>query len=86
MITSIKYLILILFINYFYLFFHNFDFIYDDKDDNLSEKFRKWDLYGVPYQVIIGKQYKNKGLIEVKSRKTGKAVLMTIDDFIKNIK
>ena len=65
---------------------NNFDFIYDDKDDNLSEKFRKWDLYGVPYQVIIGKQYKNKGLIEVKSRKTGKAVLMTIDDFIKNIK
>jgi prolyl-tRNA synthetase len=65
---------------------HGFDFIYDDKDDNLSEKFRRWDLSGVPYQVIIGSKYKNECLIEIKSRKTGEAKLMMMDDFIKSIK
>ncbi len=62
----------------------NIDFIYDDKDDNLSEKFRKWDLFGIPYQIIIGNKYKNEGLIEIKSRKTGEGKLMTLGDFIQS--
>ncbi len=63
---------------------NNFDFIYDDKDDSLSEKFRRWDLFGVPYQIIIGKKYKESGMIEVKSRATGASQIVSMDDFIKN--
>jgi prolyl-tRNA synthetase len=48
---------------------HNIDAIIDDMDENLSSKIKKFNLIGVPYQIIIGK--KSEGdLLEFKE--TGK--------------
>ena len=62
---------------------NNLDFIYDDRDDSLGEKFKRWDLFGVPYQVIVGKQYRDNNKIEVKNRKTGEANLYSVEEFLK---
>jgi prolyl-tRNA synthetase len=35
---------------------HNIDTIIDDTDENLSSKIKKFNLIGVPYQIIIGKK------------------------------
>ena len=32
----------------------NFDVLLDDVDENMSSKFKKHDLIGIPYQIIIG--------------------------------
>ena len=32
----------------------NIDVLLDDVDENMSNKFNKHDLIGVPYQIIIG--------------------------------
>jgi prolyl-tRNA synthetase len=61
---------------------HNLDFIYDDKQDSLGEKFKRWDLFGVPYQIIIGKNYRDDKKIEVRNRKTKEAKLYSVDEFL----
>ena len=33
---------------------HNIDVVLDDVDENMSNKFKKHDLIGIPYQIIIG--------------------------------
>jgi prolyl-tRNA synthetase len=35
---------------------HNIDSIIDDTDENLSSKIKKFNLIGVPYQIILGKK------------------------------
>ena len=35
---------------------NNIDTIIDDTDENLSSKIKKFNLMGVPYQIIIGKK------------------------------
>ena len=35
---------------------NNIDTIIDDMDENLSSKIKKFNLIGVPYQIIIGKK------------------------------
>ena len=32
----------------------NIDVLLDDVDENMSNKFKKHDLIGIPYQIIIG--------------------------------
>ena len=39
---------------YNFLIENNIDALFDDTDENLSAKFKKFDLIGIPYQVIIG--------------------------------
>ena len=39
---------------YFDLKKQNIDVLLDDVDDNMSNKFKKHDLIGIPYQIIIG--------------------------------
>ena len=34
----------------------NIDAIIDDTDENLSSKIKKFNLIGVPYQIIMGKK------------------------------
>ena len=33
---------------------NNIDALFDDTDEHLSAKFKKFDLIGVPYQIILG--------------------------------
>ena len=43
----------------------NIDTIIDDMDENLSSKIKKFNLIGVPYQIIIGKKSEGE-LLEFK--------------------
>jgi len=37
---------------------NNIDVLFDDTDEHLSAKFKKFDLIGIPYQIIIGSKSK----------------------------
>jgi len=39
---------------YNYLIKNNIDVLFDDTDEHLSAKFKKFDLIGIPYQIILG--------------------------------
>jgi len=39
---------------YNYLIKNNIDVLFDDTEENLSAKFKKFDLIGIPYQIILG--------------------------------
>lgn len=47
----------------------------DDRDERLGFKLRDSDLLGIPYKMIIGKNYTQEGKIEVESRKGVKILL-----------
>ena len=42
---------------YFELKKQNIDVLLDDVDENMSNKFKKHDLIGIPYQIIIGSKF-----------------------------
>jgi len=49
---------------------NKYEVLYDDRDINIGKKFSDNDLIGMPYQVIIGKNYIKDNFIEIKERKT----------------
>jgi prolyl-tRNA synthetase len=67
---------------YDYLTEYGIDVLLDDTDENLSAKFKKFDLIGVPYQIILGSksnddkfefkeinnETENLSLLEIKNR------------------
>ena len=46
----------------------NFDVLLDDRDISPGVMFSDSDLIGIPYKIIIGKQYLEKGSLELKGR------------------
>jgi prolyl-tRNA synthetase len=47
------------------------DVLYDDTSERPGAKFAGMDLIGLPWQVVVGPRGLEKGLVEVKNRKTG---------------
>jgi len=45
--------------------------LYDDRDDSPGAKFAAMDLIGLPYQLVVGPRGLDKGVVELKERKTG---------------
>jgi len=45
--------------------------LYDDTDDRAGGKFASMDLIGLPWQVVVGPKGAEKGVVELKNRKTG---------------
>jgi prolyl-tRNA synthetase len=45
--------------------------LYDDRDESPGAKFAAMDLIGLPYQLVIGPRGLEKGVVEMKTRKTG---------------
>lgn len=43
----------------------------DDRDERPGSKFKDADLLGIPYRVMVGKSFTEKGLIEIRDRITG---------------
>ena len=41
---------------------NNIDVLLDDTDEHLSAKFKKFDLIGIPYQIILGSKSTNDKL------------------------
>ncbi|MGO8919769.1 MAG: proline--tRNA ligase [Stellaceae bacterium] len=45
--------------------------LYDDRDESSGAKFAAMDLIGLPYQIIVGPRGLDKGVVELKQRRTG---------------
>jgi len=60
---------------------NNIDVLLDDTDENLSAKFKKFDLVGIPYQIILGSK-STDDRIEFKEI-NGKTVTLSLEE-IKN--
>ena len=63
---------------------NNLDVIIDDSDENFSSKMKKFNLLGIPYQIIIGKNF-NEKKIEFKEV-DGEAKFVSLDEIINIIK
>jgi len=62
----------------------NIDVLLDDVDENMSNKFKKHDLIGVPYQIIVGSK-SEKNNFEFKELNS-KSEILSLDKIIKKIK
>ena len=60
---------------------NNIDVLLDDTDENISAKLKKFDLIGIPYQIILGKK-SDADLIEFKEINNSSKNL-SIDEIIK---
>jgi len=54
----------------------NMEVLFDDRDESAGVKFNDSDLIGIPIKVIIGKKNLDKGMVEVKLRRTGAVELV----------
>lgn len=57
------------------------DVLYDDRDERAGVKFKDADLIGIPTQIILGERNLKEGLIEIKTRSTGEAEKIALDQF-----
>ena len=62
-----------------------FDIIYDDRDISPGMKLKDADLLGFPVRIVIGKKFKNEGVVEIKVRKTGEVITSTLQALVENI-
>jgi prolyl-tRNA synthetase len=53
--------------------------LYDDTDDRAGAKFAAMDLIGLPWQAVIGPKGAEKGIVELKNRKTGEKQEITLE-------
>jgi prolyl-tRNA synthetase len=58
------------------------DVLYDDTQERPGAKFASMDLIGLPWQAIVGPRGLEKGMIEVKNRKTGAREEMSVEALI----
>tara|TARA_Y100000591_G_C21836713_1_gene703005 strand:+ start:1 stop:882 length:882 start_codon:yes stop_codon:yes gene_type:complete len=63
---------------------NNLDVLIDDTDENLSSKIKKFNLLGIPFQIIIGKNF-NEKKIEFKEI-SKEPQFISLDEIIKIIK
>jgi prolyl-tRNA synthetase len=55
------------------------DVLYDDTDDRAGAKFASADLIGSPWQMVVGPKGAEKGVVELKNRKTGEKQELALD-------
>lgn len=53
--------------------------LYDDRDDRAGAKFAEMDLIGLPWQMVVGPRGAAKGQVELKNRKTGEKLELSVD-------
>jgi prolyl-tRNA synthetase len=58
------------------------DVLYDDTAERPGAKFASMDLIGLPWQVVVGPRGLEKGLLEVKNRKTGAKEELSTDEVV----
>ena len=63
---------------------NNLDILIDDTDENLSSKIKKFNLLGIPYQIIIGKNF-NEQKIEFKEIHK-EPIFISLNEIINKIK
>jgi prolyl-tRNA synthetase len=62
------------------------DTLYDDRAESAGAKFAAMDLIGLPWQIVVGPRGLQKGVVEVKDRKTGQREEMTAEAALNRIK
>jgi prolyl-tRNA synthetase len=61
------------------------DPLYDDTNERPGAKFSTMDLIGVPWQLIVGPKGLEKGVVEVKERKTGGREELPLDAALRKL-
>ena len=59
--------------------------LYDDRDERAGVKFADMDLIGLPLQLIVGPRGVGNDEVELKERKTGKIIKMSLEKALKKI-
>lgn len=59
--------------------------LYDDRDAGAGAKFADMDLIGLPWQVVVGPKGIEKGVVELKNRRTGDRIELTEDELLEKI-
>jgi prolyl-tRNA synthetase len=55
------------------------DVLYDDRSESAGVKFADMDLIGLPWQLVVGPRGVEKGLVELKNRKSGEKHELSLD-------
>ena len=58
------------------------DSLYDDTKDSPGTKLSRMDLFGMPWQVIIGNSFVRHGVLELKNRADGTTETLSVEDLI----
>ena len=56
--------------------------LYDDTEERAGAKFASMDLIGLPYQIVVGPKGAEKGVVELKNRKTGEKQEISIEQVV----
>jgi prolyl-tRNA synthetase len=54
--------------------------LYDDRDERAGVKFKDGDLVGIPFRICVGERNVQRGLVEVRERRSGTIELIPIED------
>ena len=60
--------------------------LFDDRDERPGVKFKDNDLIGIPLRIVVGSKGLAEGKVEVKIRKTGEMLLLTVEEAITKIR
>jgi len=55
------------------------DVLYDDTDERAGAKFASMDLIGLPWQIVVGPKGAEKGVVELKNRKNGEKIELSVE-------
>ncbi|MFA7384561.1 MAG: His/Gly/Thr/Pro-type tRNA ligase C-terminal domain-containing protein, partial [Desulfurivibrionaceae bacterium] len=50
----------------------------DDRDERPGSKFKDADLLGIPYRIMVGKGFSEKGEVEIRDRATGNTLSLPL--------
>ena len=53
--------------------------LYDDRDESAGNKFATQDLIGTPWQIVVGPKGLEKGVVELKNRKSGEKQELSLE-------
>jgi prolyl-tRNA synthetase len=59
--------------------------LYDDREERAGAKFATMDLIGLPWQLVVGPRGIAQGKVELKRRRTGERVEMSIDEALNRL-
>ncbi len=66
---------------------NGFDVLYDDrKDVQAGVKFADADLIGLPLQIIVGERGLKENSVEIKIRRTGERIKVTVDELFEKVR
>ena len=60
--------------------------LFDDREETPGVKFKDADLLGIPLRITLGEKNLKKGLVEIKTRKTGDVALVKKEEAVPKIK